>query len=285
MTMRRFGSDGLTIAALTAAAALAQMGPGVAGVPGITRHLRTGQPRAAREGVIALSFDDGPHPNGTPAILDLLAEFGATATFFVIGEQLIRCPELGRRIVDGNHEIAVHGWTHRCLLARGPLDTMIEMRRARDLIKDVSGVTPTRFRPPYGVASGACLIACARLGLTPTWWTAWGRDWAPDATAQRVADLVDAGVDRTRRRCPTVLLHDADTYGSQGSWRVTADATRRLLTRWQDSGREARSLSGCEPTTVMATKRWGASGVATMEQVVTTARVEPPSGGGEAWTR
>src|SRR5437016_5093785 len=65
---------------------------------------------------VALTFDDGPHPDGTPAILELLASAKATATFFLVGEQVERYPEVARAVADAGHEIALHGYRHTLLL-------------------------------------------------------------------------------------------------------------------------------------------------------------------------
>src|SRR3954469_9959070 len=92
-------------AAAWSAPALAPVSPGVAGVLGVRR-------RVDGPGV-ALTFDDGPHPQGTPAVLEALAAAGAPATFFLVGEQVERRPALAREIADAGHEIALHGHRHR----------------------------------------------------------------------------------------------------------------------------------------------------------------------------
>lgn len=216
--------------------------PSVAGIPAVTRRLPAARTRPPSFRSVALTFDDGPHPSGTPAILDALAEARCTATFFVIGEQAARYPQLCRRIVDDGHEIAVHGWDHRCLLIADPTAIHRQLRRTVGLIGDVTGVRPSRYRPPYGVATAAALLACARLGLAPTWWTAWGRDWARGATADDIARRALARP--PRGRAAVILLHDSDTYGTPGSWRATAAATRILLRHFAVEGAPVTSLAG-----------------------------------------
>ncbi|MEV6902685.1 polysaccharide deacetylase family protein [Amycolatopsis sp. NPDC051372] len=73
-------------------------------------------------GHVALTLDDGPYPRSTPRFLALPAKAGTRATFFVLGRELARCPELGREIVAARHEAAVHGWDHRWFLRRCPQD-------------------------------------------------------------------------------------------------------------------------------------------------------------------
>ena len=216
--------------------------PAITGIPPVTRLIRSGRPIDQGPPEVRLTVDDGPHPDGTPAVLELLGAYRASATFFVIGEQLVRYPELGRRIVEDGHEIAVHGWDHRCLLAVGPAATGRGIRRTVDVIESITGGRPRRFRPPYGVASWAALRACRRAGLTPTWWTAWGRDWSPRATPRSVQSHLARGL--ARSPSPTVLLHDSDAYGTPGSWRTTAAAVEWLLRRCAQAGVPVRSLDG-----------------------------------------
>jgi peptidoglycan-N-acetylglucosamine deacetylase len=174
---------------------------------------------------VALTFDDGPDPVSTPRFLDLLAERGVRATFFVLGEMLERAPALGAEIAAAGHELAVHGFRHRTLLRRGPRATYDDLARARDAVGAVTGEPPRLVRPPYGVLTGGALVACARLGLTPVLWTAWGRDWTAAATPQTVL----ATVLRDLRGGGTVLLHDSDCTSAPGSWRAALGALPHLL--------------------------------------------------------
>ena len=93
--------------------ALAPVLPAAALALGIPRTLPPTTGNAACPPVVAITFDDGPHPEGTPAVLEILAAAGACATFFVIGEQVQRRPELVRRILAGGHGLALHGYQHR----------------------------------------------------------------------------------------------------------------------------------------------------------------------------
>ncbi|MEU6134348.1 polysaccharide deacetylase family protein [Nocardioides sp. NPDC047086] len=174
---------------------------------------------------IALTFDDGPDPASTPAFLDLLAAYGRRATFFVLGSQAADHPELIRRITREGHELAIHGWTHRCTLALPPTRLTRGIRRARDVVEDISGEQVTWYRPPYGVPSGEAVLACRALGLTPVLWTAWGREWERAASP----DTVVATVLRTLRPGGTILLHDTDLHAPHGDWRRTLAATEQLL--------------------------------------------------------
>ncbi|HEY6526156.1 MAG TPA: polysaccharide deacetylase family protein, partial [Solirubrobacteraceae bacterium] len=89
---------------------------------------------------VALTFDDGPHPEGTPAVLEALAAAGARATFFVIGEQVQRRPELVRRILTEGHVVALHGYRHRLQLRLTPAAVSDDIRRGAAVLQDASGL-------------------------------------------------------------------------------------------------------------------------------------------------
>jgi peptidoglycan-N-acetylglucosamine deacetylase len=177
-----------------------------------------------RPGHVALTFDDGPDPEATPAVLDALGRLGWAATFFMLGEQVARYPEVAATVVAAGHEAAVHGFSHRNHLARGPGDVCRDVARAAEVVMAATGARPTWFRPPYGVLTGGSLIAARRAGLRPVLWTAWGRDWEARSPAQ-----VAGAVARQLRPGGTVLLHDSDCAARvAGSWRCTVQALPRL---------------------------------------------------------
>lgn len=179
-----------------------------------------------------MTFDDGPDPRSTPAFLELLTRHDVRATFFVLGRMLARNPGLGRDLVDAGHELAVHGWDHRCAVLRRPRATAEQIRRTCDLILDVTGTAPRWYRPPYGVLAGGTRDAATRLGLTSVLWTVWGRDW----TARATPATVITSVGRRPIGGATILLHDSDCTSAPGSWRTTLAALPLLLDSWQDAG-------------------------------------------------
>ncbi|SDY40356.1 Peptidoglycan/xylan/chitin deacetylase, PgdA/CDA1 family [Micromonospora pattaloongensis] len=220
-------------AGLTVAAALANAAPAVTGVPAVRSRLWPGL-SGPGAGYVALTFDDGPARASTPLFLRALAQARVRATFFLLGRMLDRDPGLGREIVAGGHDVAVHGWEHRNLLWRTPAATYGDIARARNRIAEVTGVLPVWYRPPYGVLTTAALLACRRLGLRPRLWTTWGRDWESGATPASVFRTVT----RALGGGGTVLLHDSDALTAPSAWRATlgalpvliADARRRGLT-------------------------------------------------------
>ena len=188
---------------------------------------------------IALTFDDGPHPRGTPAVLEALAHANARATFFLVGEQVERRPSLAAEIAAAGHEIAIHGYRHTLLLRRTPWELSEDLARAADAIGAATGVEPTCYRPPYGVFSTAGLVLVHRRGWSPLLWSRWGRDWTRHATpagiARRATRELSAG--------DVVLLHDADFYSSAGSWAKTAAALPSILDAARATGEPLVSAS------------------------------------------
>jgi peptidoglycan/xylan/chitin deacetylase (PgdA/CDA1 family) len=174
---------------------------------------------------VALTFDDGPHPQGTEAVLEILARAGARATFFLVGEQVVRFPALAAEVAAAGHEVAVHGYRHRLQLRRTPWQLGADLDRAVATIGETTASTPALYRPPYGIFSLAGLAAVRARGLVPVLWTRWGRDWRAGATGPSIAATACSALEGG----DVVVLHDADHYGSPGSWRNTAAALPSIL--------------------------------------------------------
>jgi peptidoglycan/xylan/chitin deacetylase (PgdA/CDA1 family) len=221
----------VAVAAAHATPALAAIGP-------LRRRLLpqlagTGDPHH-----VALTFDDGPHPDATPEFLRLLDSAGVRATFFLLGRVLEENPELGASIVAGGHEVAVHGYDHRLLLKRSPRAAADDLRRATEAISRITGVRPRFWRPPYGMASTAALRTARQLGLRPVLWTCWGRDWTPTATP----DSIYRAVVRKLAGGGTILLHDSDHSAAPRSWEATLGALPAVLTVCRVRGLEVGPL-------------------------------------------
>jgi peptidoglycan-N-acetylglucosamine deacetylase len=174
---------------------------------------------------VALTFDDGPHPEGTPMILELLARHRATATFFVVGEQVRLRPALLRQIREQGHGVALHGDRHRLQLRLGREALLDDLQRGTVAIEDALGESPRLHRPPYGVYSPSGLAAARAAGLQPLLWSRWGKDWRRLTTPALIARRA------TRGLLPgdVILLHDADFYSSRGSYLRTAAAVEIIL--------------------------------------------------------
>ncbi|HEX8294865.1 MAG TPA: polysaccharide deacetylase family protein, partial [Chthoniobacteraceae bacterium] len=99
---------------------------------------------------IALTFDDGPHAQNTPRLLDMLKERNLKATFFVVGQCAAEYPDIMKRIVNEGHEVASHSWSHPLLSKMGESGVTDQLQRTHDVILQTTGVAPKVMRPPYG---------------------------------------------------------------------------------------------------------------------------------------
>jgi peptidoglycan/xylan/chitin deacetylase (PgdA/CDA1 family) len=212
-------------AALAAGAAwclptLAPLAPSLCRPLGIPRTLP-----AERGPLVALTFDDGPHPRGTPAVLDALAAAGARATFFLVGEQVRRNPALAAEIAAAGHGVALHGDRHMLQLRVPPRALAHDLERGFATIADATGVVPCAYRPPFGIFSPAGLAIVRRRGWAPLLWSRWGHDWRLHRTPAQIA------TELTGRLVPgdVLLLHDADHYSQPGCWQRTAAALPAVL--------------------------------------------------------
>jgi peptidoglycan/xylan/chitin deacetylase (PgdA/CDA1 family) len=167
---------------------------------------------------VALTFDDGPDPATTPAVLDRLDELGLRATFFCLGAHAAAHPDLVAEALRRGHAVGTHGYDHAHHFARPPRWVRADLDRAMTAMA-VAGARPRWFRPPYGQATGATLVEARRHGLSVALWSAWGREW-DEADAGAVARRVTAAL----APGSIVLLHDADVDSPPGSWRRGLDA-------------------------------------------------------------
>ncbi len=159
-------------------------------------------PRARRE--VALTFDDGPDEVSTPAVLDTLASFGARATFFVVGEEAERHPELIARMLREGHEVESHGYRHRWRDLVGLAGARRTIGEGARVLTELTGQRTGYFRPPYGVMTPALAVAAAALDVRIVGWSCRGFDTLGRSAAKRARRLA-------RRFCKgcIILLHDA----------------------------------------------------------------------------
>ncbi len=172
---------------------------------------------------IWLTIDDGPDPEDTPRILKLLAANGARATFFVIGENVARYPELVHSIVAGGHEVAHHTHTHplATFWCAAPARVGRELDAGLEALR-ATGVRPTRFRPPAGIKNLWLATALRARGLTCVGWSARGLE-----VAGGEADVVAARVLRGLAPGAILLLHE----GPRVPAAIRVEAIRRVLER------------------------------------------------------
>lgn len=220
--------------AASAGAVLTHVAPGVTWLPPVRRVCAPSLAGRGRPGHLALTFDDGPDAEGTPAVLAELDRLGWQATFFLLGSMVRRHPRVAQQIAAAGHELAIHGDVHHYLLARTPWAVADDLSRAVDAVGSITGRAPTWYRPPYGVLTTTGLLEARRHRLRPVLWSAWGRDWRADATPSSVVGTLVRG----RLSGGTALLHDSDVTSAPGSWRATVAALPLLADALQ-----ARSLT------------------------------------------
>ncbi len=158
------------------------------------------------EGKIALTFDDGPDPETTPQVLDVLRKAGARATFFVIGRKVDLYPEVTRRIHEEGHVLAVHSYAHHRLYAfLSPRQVKEDIERTRDAIERVTGVRPLWFRPPVGQMSPRTAEGIRRANAEAVGFSVRAFDGLRGARADKCLHRVRKGL----KSGAIVLLHDA----------------------------------------------------------------------------
>lgn len=187
---------------------------------------------------MALTFDDGPSLVSTPEILATLRRYGVTATFFMIGANIEKYPQVARQVVGEGHRVGNHSWSHPAFEGLPAAQVRTEIERTNAAITRVGGRRPTLFRAPGGHFTPACMTVCAELGLRPVSWSVDPEDWSRPGT--------DAIVDRVLGAARTgsiVLNHDgclsadhAPAPGSPCDRAQTAAALRRYLPRLVEAG-------------------------------------------------
>jgi peptidoglycan-N-acetylglucosamine deacetylase len=182
-------------------------------------------PRRLSADGVALTFDDGPHPEGTPAVLEVLAEAELSATFFLVGEQVERRPALAAEIAQRGHLVGLHAYRHRPQPALPRRVVEDDLARGAAAIETAVGRSLAWHRPPYGLYSPAGLAWVRERGMNPLLWSKWGKDWRRLTTPERIARRATAGV----HAGDVILLHDADFYSAKGSHERTVEALKLVV--------------------------------------------------------
>lgn len=255
ITVRTAQVGGVTGAFLLAAALFlpgetvgaATLFGGLAGSVGLSAYfLRTFHPRTRYAGLpllsrlpvgekhVALTFDDGPHPDTTPRLLDSLADANARATFFVVGERAKQYPDLVRRIAHEGHAVGVHGLKHRTMATQSAARIEADLREAVAIIETIIGEPlprPVLLRPPYGFRTATMAHTAHRLGFLCVAWSLDGRDYdsvgADELTARVAARLCSGNI---------VLLHERPRAP------VAIEALPRLVAAIREAGATPAAL-------------------------------------------
>lgn len=176
--------------------------------------------------VVALTFDDGPHPRYTPMILDILSEYGAKATFFVIGKNMELYGDAARRAASEGHEIGNHTYAHPALSGISDAEFEREVLRNEALIEEYTGMPPAVFRPPEGYCTPSVERIVTQNGGTVILWNVDTMDWAgcpSDAIVKNVMKNTVPG--------SIILFHD---YVGKES--TTINALKEILPRLSAAG-------------------------------------------------
>ena len=193
-------------------------------------------PRTAQS--VCLTFDDGPHPERTPRILDILAHEGVHATFFVLGLHAERFPDVVKRIGAEGHTVGHHSYSHRPQTSWAVVQ---EVRKSNQILKSILGQPVRFYRPPHGKLRALDFVGLWVLGQSIVLWNVDPRDFE-QPSSERLTDWFKA---RPLRGGDVVLLHDDELHTAAALPSIIADVRRSGLqfetlsrwTRWLPAGR------------------------------------------------
>jgi peptidoglycan/xylan/chitin deacetylase (PgdA/CDA1 family) len=144
------------------------------------------------EKVLAMTFDDGPHPSLTPKLLDILKARNIKCTFFVIGKQVKMYPNIIRRMIAEGHEVANHTWTHASLTSRSDEQIRSELKQSEDALVEVANYRPQLIRPPYGAINTRIKqLMYSEFGYPTIMWSVDPQDWRRPGVSVVTSRLVN----------------------------------------------------------------------------------------------
>lgn len=181
--------------------------------------------------VVALTFDDGPYPPYTQQILGVLRENGVPATFFLIGKNAEKHPEIVRQIASAGHQIGNHSYSHLDLLKLERTQIAAEVDKTQQVLAAITGQSPYIVRPPHGFRDAVVMDVMAERKLQVVEWSVMCRDW----TNPGVEIITSRAVSKVKSGS-IILLHDGDGLASSASRVQTVEATRRIIRELQSQG-------------------------------------------------
>lgn len=182
---------------------------------------------------IAITFDDGPHPTLTPRILEILAKYNVTATFFMVGQNVLNYPDAARAVIEAGHEVGNHTFTHPHLANLNEHAIMEEIGKCEDALEELCEYRPHLLRTPQGALTPSlerCLLDDDYILVL---WSLDTRDWEKKSTAsvmQAVLDRVQAG--------DIILMHDYIGHNSK-----TPEALEKIIPALLSQGYELVTVS------------------------------------------
>ncbi|MEI6437137.1 MAG: polysaccharide deacetylase family protein [Candidatus Omnitrophota bacterium] len=188
---------------------------------------------AVKDKAVAITFDDGPSPVWTPQILDALKKAGVKATFFMLGTQALKYPEVARRVAAEGHEIGNHSYDHHGIFFYSVEEATREVTEGEKAIRQVTGVTTKYFRPPKAWINEEEKAAFARMGYKVVLWSLNSKDWVTFDDKYIVAFLA-----HNVRPGDIILFHDSGSVlGVEGGDRhETVLAVARLVEKLKAKG-------------------------------------------------
>lgn len=224
----------LTLTAVSGAAAVAAGYQSMAPTGQWYGRTFTGLPGSRQ---IALTYDDGPNDPHTLRLLEVLAEHGVQATFFLIGRYVRQRPEIAREIVQAGHVVGNHTFNHPLLIFKSETEIRREISQCRAVLQDAIGQHSNLFRPPFGGRRPAVLRVARELGLEPIMWNVTGYDWSAPA-----AEKIERTVAKRIRGGDVILLHDGGHKQIGADRSNTVTATDHLIARYKSEGYEFLSI-------------------------------------------
>jgi peptidoglycan/xylan/chitin deacetylase (PgdA/CDA1 family) len=191
----------------------------------------TGLSRGSRQ--MALTYDDGPNDLHTLRLLEVLANHGAQATFFLIGRYLKERSGIAREIIQAGHAVGNHTFSHPLLTLKSESEIRQELNLCQFALQDAVGHPANLFRPPFGGRRPAVLRIARELGLAPVMWNVTGYDWNAPPAAE-----IERKITRQIRGGDVILLHDGGHKQIGADRSQTIIATDHLIIRYKSEGYE-----------------------------------------------
>jgi len=189
--------------------------------------VRTGDSKSS---YIALTFDDGPNPEYTPKLLDILKEHGVKATFFVVGKNAKQYPHILRRIHSEGHLVGCHSYSHRHAWLLSPMSTIRDLKQVYKILEDELKQLPGWYRPPWGMFNLLTLLAAKKMGLKTAYWSIEAQDWESKTTPQHIYNTV---ISRAKGGS-IIVLHDSG--GATGAPARTLEALPSIISALKQKG-------------------------------------------------
>lgn len=183
--------------------------------------------------IVALTFDDGPYPPYTKDLLKVLAEENVQATFFMVGANAAKYPDVVLQVAQAGHKIGVHTVNHIDLMKLDTKHREYQIMAGKAVLQAITGVEPKLFRPPHGFRDWQVLSIADKAGLKTVNWSVLSKDWInppPEEIARRTLDNVKPG--------SIILLHDGDSPYNQAPRDNTVQAVRIIIRELKAQGYE-----------------------------------------------